>query len=299
MASLVLVFVPVLHAGEVETLRKRCAEQERQIRELETEVTRLRSELQQRAHEGVIPVSTGEVLDIRRAEENAGKKSAAASKNLYTVKKGDTLTSIARHFGTTVEAIVKQNSISNPSRLRIGDKLEIPAKRAAAVPPSTTPKPSPTPAPATAKGKTYKVKRGDTLYRIAKLHRTSIAALEKANPGLNPKNLRVGQVIRLAETAPAPRTTEVGPPAPPKTASLPAAAPKPAPSRTPAPASEKPAATDQPALHLVRLSRQMTFEEFARKHGATVEQLNEWNGQNLAGATLLDKDSELYVPKEP
>ncbi|KAL8765525.1 MAG: hypothetical protein Q9209_007433 [Squamulea sp. 1 TL-2023] len=44
---------------------------------------------------------------------------------------------------------------------------------------------------------TYTIKSGDTLYEIAKAHRTTVEAIEKANPGINAKNLQVGQVIRL------------------------------------------------------------------------------------------------------
>ncbi|KAL8913026.1 MAG: hypothetical protein Q9171_002094 [Xanthocarpia ochracea] len=43
----------------------------------------------------------------------------------------------------------------------------------------------------------YTIKAGDTLYEIAKAHDTTVAAIEKANPGINPKTLQVGQVIRL------------------------------------------------------------------------------------------------------
>ncbi|KAL8728481.1 MAG: hypothetical protein Q9166_005379 [cf. Caloplaca sp. 2 TL-2023] len=43
----------------------------------------------------------------------------------------------------------------------------------------------------------YTIKQGDTLWEIAKAHNTTVEAIEKANPGINPKNLQVGQVIRL------------------------------------------------------------------------------------------------------
>ncbi len=44
----------------------------------------------------------------------------------YTVKSGDTLTSIARQFNTTVDAIATANSITNPNRIYVGDVLVIP-----------------------------------------------------------------------------------------------------------------------------------------------------------------------------
>ena len=43
----------------------------------------------------------------------------------------------------------------------------------------------------------YKVKSGDSLGKIAKAHNTTIAAIEKANPGLNSKKLKIGQTIKI------------------------------------------------------------------------------------------------------
>ncbi len=281
-----VLFVPLGHAGELEMLRERCAEQERQIRDLETEVGRLRTEIQERANEGVIPVGSGEVLDIRRAGKE-GRMGSATSDKAYTVKKGDTLTSIARNFDTTVEAIIKRNSISNPSRLAIGDKLEIPApKKTEATPPVA----KPVALPSAAGGKTHTVRKGDTLYHIARSHGTSMASLLKANPELDPARLRIGQVIRLADDPAKAATPEVGPPAPPAT---------PKPATPPAAATKPPAPAEEAAVRLVSISEKITFGDFAAKHGATVEQLNEMNGQNLTATTLLDAGSELYVPRQP
>lgn len=43
----------------------------------------------------------------------------------YKVKKGDTLTAIARKYGTTVKKIASENKISNPDLIRVGQKLKI------------------------------------------------------------------------------------------------------------------------------------------------------------------------------
>lgn len=66
------------------------------------------------------------------AKQTAAKKSkpktAAASTTTYTVRRGDNLSKIAKRFGTTVAAIQKANGMSG-TRLDIGDKLKIPARR--------------------------------------------------------------------------------------------------------------------------------------------------------------------------
>jgi len=44
----------------------------------------------------------------------------------YTVQRGDTLYSIARHFGVSVQALMQANGISNPDYLFAGQVLQIP-----------------------------------------------------------------------------------------------------------------------------------------------------------------------------
>lgn len=50
----------------------------------------------------------------------------ANSSSTYTVKSGDTLTDIAARHNTTVEAIAKENNISNPNVIYTNDKITIP-----------------------------------------------------------------------------------------------------------------------------------------------------------------------------
>ena len=45
---------------------------------------------------------------------------------VYTVNKGDTLSSITAAFGTTVKAVVELNNIPNPNKIGVGQKLVIP-----------------------------------------------------------------------------------------------------------------------------------------------------------------------------
>lgn len=61
----------------------------------------------------------------------------------YEVQDGDTLFDIAQRYGTTVEAIVAANGLTNPEDIAIGQILIIPDA-------STTPVPTPSPTPAPA-----------------------------------------------------------------------------------------------------------------------------------------------------
>jgi len=47
----------------------------------------------------------------------------------YTVKKGDTLTSIAHNYGLTAEDLVKANKITDPKKLQLGQTLKVPPRK--------------------------------------------------------------------------------------------------------------------------------------------------------------------------
>ncbi|WP_258533694.1 LysM peptidoglycan-binding domain-containing protein [Xanthomonas oryzae] len=49
---------------------------------------------------------------------------------LYKIKSGDSLDSIARQHGTSVEEISKLNNIKNPNIIRTGQQLKMPNKKA-------------------------------------------------------------------------------------------------------------------------------------------------------------------------
>ena len=56
-------------------------------------------------------------------------KAAAVAAPTYAVASGDTLSAIARRNGTTARELARINAIKNPDRLRIGQKLRLPAPR--------------------------------------------------------------------------------------------------------------------------------------------------------------------------
>jgi LysM repeat protein len=251
----------------------------------------------------------------------------------YTVKPGDGLERIARRHGCTLEALAKANGLKRDAVIHAGQTLKLPDKAGAA--PAAAPEKATKPEKKTAAavGGTHTIRQGDTLSAISRKYGVSVEQLLAANPGLKANSLRPGKEIRLssatepiaAATAPAPAAPAAPKPAPaPKTA--PAApptptAPEPAPATTLAPAAQKPepapevAAETMPMtapaqetapapepekkIHTVIVESEMTFGEFAAKHGTDTNRLNELNGLDLTAATVLAKGSELYVPAQP
>ncbi|MGK7897876.1 MAG: peptidoglycan DD-metalloendopeptidase family protein [Xenococcus sp. (in: cyanobacteria)] len=55
------------------------------------------------------------------------------TKQIYTVRNGDTLNSIARQYGISAEKIIKANNIKNPSQLSVNDQLIIPLEESSQV----------------------------------------------------------------------------------------------------------------------------------------------------------------------
>jgi LysM repeat protein len=69
------------------------------------------------------------------------------TKLTYTVQAGDTLGGIAAKFNSTIEAIIKENKITDPNALFVGQQLVIPANL---VTPTATRNPTSTPVTVTA-----------------------------------------------------------------------------------------------------------------------------------------------------
>ena len=110
-------------------------------------------------------------------EYAGGKYVAPIDSNYYTVKSGDSLWSISRKFGITVDELKNANNLSS-NLLSIGQNLIIPGKEAQAT------------------SDEYVVKKGDTLYSIAKKYNTSVDNLKSIN-NIITDSLAIGQIIKL------------------------------------------------------------------------------------------------------
>lgn len=73
------------------------------------------------------------------------KKSASTILQYYTVRRGDTLSAISRHFRVSIDMLLIANQISSKNRIRVGQVLRIPARGKSVTPAISQPIPKPEP----------------------------------------------------------------------------------------------------------------------------------------------------------
>lgn len=108
----------------------------------------------------------------------------------HRVRPGETLSHLSLRYRTSVRAIMQANNLRSPNYLRAGQRLKIPARwrrrRVALVSQSATTDTS-TPL-------SHRVRRGDSLWLIARAYHTNIQDIMRLN-NLHSTNLHIGQTL--------------------------------------------------------------------------------------------------------
>jgi membrane-bound lytic murein transglycosylase D len=183
-----------------------------EIQTLNPELRRWTTPVRDTQYELKVPVGTSEIVRTR-LEDSASIE--LATLKYYTVRRGETLATIARKLGVSKADLADANYLRSSARVGAGQKLMVPheatvlmtARAERGIPVAESRK---TVADAgeladsesTNRVKTsYQVKRGDTLASIARVFQTSVATLRTWNPRIAGDRLTTGQrltVYRLA-----------------------------------------------------------------------------------------------------
>lgn len=99
----------------------------------------------------------------------------------YVIQPGDTLSGIARRYGTTVTALTQLNKLSDPDMIYAGNTLKVP-ENGTGVDSST---------------QYYTIQPGDTLSEIARRFGTTVSALTRLNGISDPDKIYAGNRIRI------------------------------------------------------------------------------------------------------
>jgi len=143
--------------------------------------------------------SSSSSSDSAPAAAPATSTRTVSSSGSYTVQSGDTLSSIAASLGTSWQALWNLNKdiVSNPNVIQVGQQL----KTSGSAPSTARSTSRPSTGSASSSGKSYTVRSGDSLYKIAGNQGVSggWAALYQLNKGTiaNPNVIQVGQVLKL------------------------------------------------------------------------------------------------------
>jgi membrane-bound lytic murein transglycosylase D len=112
-------------------------------------------------------LSLGKSIIIPVKPQNETRKTKI-EKASYTVAKGDTLESISKKYGTTVDDMTRLNNLKDPEMIQPDTKLAVPSN-------------SKKKAHANAKTTQYKVKKGDTIWRISRQFEVSATDIRRWN----------------------------------------------------------------------------------------------------------------------
>ena len=114
------------------------------------------------------------------------------NQTVHTVEAQETVSSIAKKYGTTSSAILQANGLKSNTIISVGQQLIIPLPAANTSTPTITPTPSPTPFE-------YTIKSGETLSAIAKRYNTTVETLMDVNDIEDATLVRAGTKIVIIQ----------------------------------------------------------------------------------------------------
>ena len=108
-----------------------------------------------------------------------------AAAQVHRIATGETLYSIAKKYGVTVDLLQRTNGITDPTRLRSGQELTIP--------------------------RAHVMRKGDTIYSVSRKYGVDPALILAANEIIDPTAVRIGEVLVIPEVAESPSQTQTHP----------------------------------------------------------------------------------------
>jgi membrane-bound lytic murein transglycosylase D len=176
------------------------------IQRLNPELRRWTTPIREEAYELKVPAGTAVKITQKL---QAAEPSQLNALQWHTVRKGESLTTIARKLRVSRADLAEANYLKTTSRVRAGQKLVIPRMPSTALLARAA---SSNDAPATEvaadaetgniPARIYRVRPGDTLYKIARRHNTTVARLRTLN-NLTTNTLAVGKRLVVEPARPA------------------------------------------------------------------------------------------------
>ncbi|MES1171417.1 MAG: LysM peptidoglycan-binding domain-containing protein, partial [Actinomycetota bacterium] len=138
------------------------------------------------------PAAAPVVLAMAPAATSPTLVPTATKHASHTVVRGDTVWDLARHYGSTVTAIIDANGLDSRATIHVGDTLTIPGATARTTGPAKAA--SSKSARHSAK---HTVKNGDTVWDLAQRYGSSVAAIVSANSLGSSAVIHVGDKLTI------------------------------------------------------------------------------------------------------
>jgi membrane-bound lytic murein transglycosylase D len=173
--------VHVANALDLKYLAEWAAVPVEELRDLNPDLRRTTTPMG--GHHVKVPVGTAAAIE----RQLVAAEPLYAHFTLHTVRKGETLSSIARRYRVPLTELRAANELTTRSRVRVSQSLMIPQRATPALPVAASRTAAATvtrasaPRPATGAQSTYRVVRGDTLYSIARRFETTVDAIKRLN----------------------------------------------------------------------------------------------------------------------
>jgi transposase-like protein len=142
-----------------------------------------------------VPAKAAETLAARA--DSLRQEDAYVKFCSFTLRDGDNVKRLARKLGTTPETLLAINDLDDPSRVGAGDTIYLPVRAREL---------GSLLAHSDDEEFYYAVRKGDTLYSIAKKNGLSVAELRELNDLSKSASIHTGQKLRVS----APRTLAAG-----------------------------------------------------------------------------------------
>lgn len=123
-------------------------------------------------------IMVGKRLKVSRRSSSYARSGSSTQK--YRVRRGDTLGKVARRHGMSIRSLKRLNNLRS-NNIMIGQRLKVLGGRSSL-----------------AQTKKYKVRRGDSLYKISKKFGLTIKQLKRMN-SMRRNTVRIGQVIKVSK----------------------------------------------------------------------------------------------------
>ena len=145
-------------------------------------------------HSLKVPIGTAAAIETKLD----GAASLYREFQFHTVKRGETLTSIAKKYKVSVAKLRELNELPARARVQARQELRIPAPSATALPAVTAARPTMASGRSASgsSSRVYQVRSGDTLFSIARQFAMTVAELKRLN-GLSSDSIKIGDRLTV------------------------------------------------------------------------------------------------------